>query len=56
MISPIDNPTDHQYAMFTCPKCGALGIIDKDQFEGKVSMICPSTCGFHETIDSRIKP
>ncbi len=32
--------------MEACPKCGDLGRIDKDQEEGKVSLICPG-CGHH---------
>jgi len=28
-----------------CPKCGTVGRIDKEQEEGKVSIIC--TCGNH---------
>ena len=29
-----------------CPKCNALGRIDKEQAEGSVSIIC-SECGHH---------
>ena len=32
-----------------CPKCGIWGIIDDDQFHGRVSILCE--CGFHETIN-----
>lgn len=31
-----------------CPKCGFIGSIDKDQFQGNVSIDCPN-CRFHET-------
>ena len=39
------------YALFRCPWCGDLGNIDKDQYEGKVSIQCD--CGFHVTLDLR---
>jgi len=29
-----------------CPECGALGKIDEEQLQGKVSIIC-SECGNH---------
>lgn len=29
-----------------CSNCGALGRIDEDQAEGRVSIIC-SECGYH---------
>ena len=29
-----------------CPECGALGKIDEEQFQGKVSIIC-SECRHH---------
>lgn len=32
-----------------CPGCGVWGIIDDDQFFGRVSILCD--CGFHETIN-----
>ena len=32
-----------------CPGCGVWGIIDDDQFHGRVSILCE--CGFHETIN-----
>jgi len=32
-----------------CPGCGVWGIIDDDQFHGRVSILCD--CGFHETIN-----
>lgn len=35
-----------------CPKCGNWGILDGDQFRGKVSTECGTPgCGFHETVD-----
>lgn len=37
---------------FKCPKCGEWAYIDKDQFNGKVSIFHDTKeCGFHETID-----
>lgn len=44
------NPTDDEYATFDCPKCGLHGVVDKDQYEGKVSIDCPK-CEFHEMIN-----
>jgi len=32
-----------------CPGCGIWGVIDDDQFCGRVSILCE--CGFHETIN-----
>jgi len=32
--------------MEKCPECGALGQIDEEQLQGKVSIIC-SECGNH---------
>jgi len=32
-----------------CPVCGVWGIVDDDQFHGRVSILCG--CGFHETIN-----
>ena len=32
-----------------CPGCGVWGIIDDDQFHGRVSILCD--CGFHATIN-----
>ena len=34
---------------FKCPDCKVWGIIDNDQHEGKISILCD--CGFHETIN-----
>ncbi|GAH96152.1 unnamed protein product [marine sediment metagenome] len=33
--------------MEKCPECGALGKIDEEQLQGKVSIIC-SECGNHD--------
>ena len=32
-----------------CPGCGTWGVIDDDQFHGRVSILCE--CGFHETMN-----
>lgn len=45
--------TKESYAWFTCPDCGIRGKIDRDQFEGQVSIMCEDECGFHKTIDMR---
>lgn len=34
---------------FKCPDCRVWGYIDKDQYEGKVSIQCD--CGFHKTLN-----
>ncbi len=34
---------------FSCPDCYRLGLIDEDQYFGRVSLKCQ--CGFHETIN-----
>lgn len=35
-----------------CPGCGRLGVIDEDQFHGRVSVDCfDEACPFHETHD-----
>lgn len=41
---------DYLRAMVECPGCGYLACIDKDQYEGKVSIDCPE-CDYHETHD-----
>lgn len=37
---------------FQCPECKASGSIDRDQAEGRVSIVCE--CGMHKT--GRVKP
>ena len=34
-----------------CPSCGGVGWIDRDQYEGRVSVACPESCDYHETHD-----
>ena len=35
---------------FRCPDCGESGLIDDDQVNGRVSILCESPlCNFHET-------
>lgn len=35
-----------------CPRCGVWGEVDDDQWNGRVSIDCPTEgCPFHETID-----
>lgn len=38
-------------AVVQCPKCERKAWVDREQFEGKVSMVCE--CGWHETHDLR---
>ena len=38
---------DNKY-LFQCPKCKGHGYIDKEQAEGKVSVLCEN-CGYHQT-------
>lgn len=33
-----------------CPKCNKIGVIDDDQYHGRVSVL-HDVCGFHKTID-----
>lgn len=40
------------FLWFACPECEEVGMIDADQFHGRVSMICPNeACDFHMTIN-----
>lgn len=42
------------YASIRCPGCGSVGWIDREQYEGLVSVVCPNTgCTYHETHDLR---
>jgi len=34
--------------LFRCPQCRKWGLLDDDQWQGKVSILCD--CGFHQTI------
>ena len=36
--------------LFVCPNCGLEGIIDDDQYHGRVSIDCPD-CPYHETVN-----
>jgi hypothetical protein len=37
---------------FQCPGCGKWGVIDDDQYHGRVSIACLfPECDFHETLD-----
>jgi acetyl-CoA carboxylase beta subunit len=36
---------------FRCPSCLTLGVIDDDQVNGRVSIMCD--CGYHETVTVR---
>ena len=42
---------DDLHASIRCPSCRATGWIDRDQYEGRVSVECPAACGYHETHD-----
>jgi hypothetical protein len=38
--------------ILACPKCGQKGLLDNDQFHGRVSVMCPNDeCDYHETHD-----
>lgn len=39
------------FACVQCPACGRKGWIDRERYEGKVSIVCE--CGWHETHDLR---
>lgn len=44
--------TRESYPLFRCPRCGRSGVIDEDQFRGRVSVQCPHEgCVYHETRD-----
>jgi len=43
-----------------CPRCGSLGTVDKDQYNGDTSIVCApregvdgETCGDHYTLPKR---
>lgn len=38
------------FPLFRCPGCKGTGTIDRDQFYGRVSILCEH-CGYHETQD-----
>ena len=38
---------DEWHALIQCPECFREAWIDRDQFEGRVSIVCE--CGWHET-------
>ena len=38
-------------AYLECPQCGVVGVLDDDQFNGRVSVLCGNGCLFHETRD-----
>jgi len=45
---------DDNYYLFQCPKCGGIARIDREQAEGKVSIMHdeksnPEKCDYHET-------
>ena len=53
-----------RHASVRCPKCGEVGWIDREQFMGRVSIVCARAgvakgdpqrpgCGYHETHDMR---
>jgi len=50
MITKKINDNDY---IFQCPKCNEIGHIDKEQAEGKVSIMHerfnPKNCDYHET-------
>lgn len=39
-----------QQRKIKCPDCGIWGLIDDDQWHGRVSVNCPN-CDYHETHD-----
>lgn len=53
---PIAGQADEgYYAKIRCPECGSIGWIDRDQFEGKISIECTEkVCTYHETHDLRV--
>lgn len=46
-----DNDVDYAASIY-CPNCESIGLIDEEQFNGEVSMICQEDgCDYHETHD-----
>lgn len=44
--------TKESFPLFRCPKCKKTGLIDDDQFHGRVSIVCITPlCDYHETKD-----
>ena len=45
--------TKESFPLFRCPECKKTGLIDDDQFHGRVSIVCVVThgCDYHETKD-----
>ena len=44
--------TPESFALFQCPVCKKTGMINEDQFYGRISTECPyGDCGYHETRD-----
>ena len=44
--------TQESFALFRCPSCKSSGLIDDDQFHGRVSIQCETEgCSYHETKD-----
>ena len=40
------------FPLFRCPLCFESGVIDEDQYHGRVSIECPNPmCTYHETRD-----
>lgn len=50
-VRVLQNASDTLYATYVCPWCGVKGVIDREQYEGKISILCD--CGYHETVDLR---
>ena len=42
--------SDEATIFHNCRECGAGGMIDKDQAEGRISIICEG-CGAHYTLE-----
>lgn len=53
VYGPLDGSLE-RHASIRCPKCGEVGWIDREQFMGRVSIVCPNDeCDYHETHDMR---
>ena len=44
----ITEKINDNFYWFQCPRCKIRGHIDREQAEGKVSILC-DCCGYHET-------
>jgi hypothetical protein len=55
ILRPDEHSTDGCYARIRCPICKFAGWVDKDQYDGRISIQCDQPgCTYHEVHDLRI--